>query len=193
MAKREWWWGVTCWTAHLERELIRRGNKKSTLEEFGQFPVVLKRIEGCMGEYVDKADDTDSAIDIVKKFWEKGEDKFPILAQEYIDSDSYRVLTIGKNVEQTAVKTGTSWKNTGVYSKKFEKFEIDAELQKILDKIIPANDIVFCGYDFAKKNGQWLLIEINAHPAYDFFDSEYDHIIERVLLHLKKLADHLRS
>lgn len=161
---------------------------KKELHEFGKFPVVLKRVEGCRGEFVDKADDISGAVAVINKFWEKGEDKFPILAQEFIDSDSYRVLTIAGEPIQTAVKKRSSWKATGGNANRFWKFKIDDKLQKILDKSVKTNNIVFCGYDFAKKGDDWVLIEVNSVPSYKFFDCDYENIIEKVLTHLKKIA-----
>ena len=77
---------------------------KKELEGFNHFPVVIKRIQGFHGDFVDKGDNTDEAIAVIKRFWEKGDDHFPILAQEFIDSPSYRVVTIDGEVVQTAIK-----------------------------------------------------------------------------------------
>lgn len=162
---------------------------RKELVEFGQFPVILKRVEGCRGEFVDKANTADEAIEVIKKFWTKGDDRFPVIAQEFVDSHSYRVLTIGGKVAQTAVKKSNGWKATGCESLSFAKFEIDDELKGILEKLIPATDLAFCGYDLAKKNGHWVFMEINAVPSYKFFDEEYDAIIEKVLAHLKEIVE----
>lgn len=159
---------------------------KKELKDFNQFPVVLKRIEGFRGYFVDKADNIKEAVEVIKKFWKKGENKFPILAQEFVHSHSYRVLLIDNKVIQTAIKKSDNWKATGTASCRFYKFKIDAELRRILQKLKKITDIAICGYDFAKRNGHWLLIEINAQPSYKFFDNEYDLVIEKVLRYLKK-------
>lgn len=161
---------------------------RKELVDFNQTPVILKRVEGCRGEFVDKAMTPDEALEIMKKFWTKGDDRYPIIAQEFVDSNSYRVLTIGGKVEQTALKKSTGWKATGCESLSFAKFEIDPELGDILKKLIPVTDLAFCGYDFAKQNGKWVLTEINAFPSFKFFTEEYDQMIEKVLEHLNKMA-----
>lgn len=162
---------------------------RQEIVNFNHFPVVLKRIEGCRGEFVDRANTADEAIEVIKKFWTKGEDRFPVIAQEFVDSNSYRVLTIGGKVVQTAVKKSNGWKATGCESLSFSRFEIDGELKNILDRLIPITDLAFCGYDLAKQNGRWVFMETNAFPSYKFFDEEYDPLIEKVLTHLKKLAE----
>ena len=161
---------------------------RQELKAFNKFPVVIKRVEGFHGEFVDKGNNTNEAIDIIKSFWEKGEDRFPVLAQEFIDSDSYRVMTIGDKVVQTARKKAAGWKKTGVSATRFWKFKIDNGLKKILAKLAKITDITVCGFDFAKKNGRWVVIEANAEPSLKFFDCEYDLMIEKSLRHLKKIA-----
>jgi len=161
---------------------------KEELIKFGQFPVVLKRILGFLGDFVDKADSADEAIEIMQRFWKKGENRFPILAQEFVRSYSYRVTTIGGEIVQTALKKNSNWKATGV-SSDARKFKIDDELQKLLDKLHKIIKIEICGFDFAKKDGHWILIEVNSSPGYDFFVSEFDMLVEKVLRHLKKLAE----
>ncbi len=161
---------------------------KKELEGFNHFPVVIKRIQGFHGDFVDKGDNTDEAIAVIKRFWEKGDDHFPILAQEFIDSPSYRVVTIDGEVVQTAIKKSTGWKETGVSATRFWKFKIDPKLQKILEKLKKITDIAVCGIDFAKKNDQWIVIEVNAEPSLKFFDGEYNLMIEKILKYLKKVA-----
>lgn len=178
-------------TVLLSSDLI---SARDQIKNFSKFPIILKRVQGCMGKFVDRADDADSAIEIVKKFWERGEDRFPIIAQEFVDSDSYRVLTIGGKIVQTALKKSTDWKATGMASKTFEKFEVDAKLKRIIRKITKVIDIEICGIDLAKKeNGDWILIEVNSGPAYDFFENEISFLIEKALRHLKKRAIELKN
>ncbi len=45
---------------------------KKELEGFNEWPVILKRIEGTNGEYVDKADNLKEAERIINRFWKKG-------------------------------------------------------------------------------------------------------------------------
>ncbi len=161
---------------------------KKELKAFNKFPVVIKRVQGFGGEFVDKGEDINEAVEVIKSFWEKGENRFPILAQEFVDSDSYRVMTIDNKVVQTARKKAAGWKKTGVSSTRFWKFEIDKELKEILDKLMKIIDITICGFDFAKKNGRWVVIEANAEPSLRFFDGEYNLMIEKILKYLKKVA-----
>jgi len=114
--------------------------------------VVLKRIEGCRGDFVARADNVEDAVAVIKGFWEKGEDRFPVLAQEFIDSFSYRVLTVGGKVIQTAIKKSNNWKATGGSAGSFRPFKIDKGAQKIIDKLCKITGIAVCGIDLAKKN-----------------------------------------
>lgn len=162
---------------------------RKEIVDFNHFPVIIKRIEGCRGEFVDKANTADEAVEVIKKFWTKGENRFPVLAQEFVDSSSYRVFVIGGEVVQTALKKSNRWKATGVDSASFDKFEIDSEMKAMLDKLTSVTDLTFCGFDFAKHNGQWVFIEINGNPSFDFYENEYDLMVEKVLAHLRKMAE----
>jgi len=160
------------------------------LKEFNQWPVVLKRIEGTCGEYVAKANNMNEAIRIIKKFWRKGSQRLPIIAQECVLSICYRVTTIGNKIVQTAVKHNKGWKKTGVYEKisKPEKFEIDNNLKKIIKKIIKMSKINVCGIDLLRKDKTWLVLEINTVPALDFFPKEREKLIGMILdLLVKKI------
>ena len=53
-----------------------------------------------MGEYVGKAKGMGEAEELIKKFWKKGAEKLPIIAQEFVKSPSYRVTVIGNRIEK---------------------------------------------------------------------------------------------
>ena len=155
---------------------------KKELKDFGHWPVILKRICGTMGEYVDMAKDIKQAEEIILKFWTKGNEKLPIIAQEFIESPSYRVTLIGDKVVQTALKScKNGWKATGVYGKKFGKFDVDEELKKILKKVMKMVKINICGVDLLKKDGKWTVLEVNSEPGLDFFEDEREKLIEETL------------
>jgi glutathione synthase/RimK-type ligase-like ATP-grasp enzyme len=159
---------------------------KKELKEMNCWPIILKRIEGTCGEYVDKAENLKEAEKIITKFWDKGKEKLPIIAQEMILSPSYRVTLIGGKVVQTAIKKNHGWKSTGVYEKTFDKFKIDKKLNGILKKVYKICHINICGIDLLKKDNEWVVLEINAQPAFDFFEDEREKIIGEVLNFLKK-------
>jgi len=162
---------------------------KKELKKFAHWPVILKRISGTMGEYVEQANNLEHAEYIIRKFWKKGAEKLPIIAQEMIKSPSYRVTVIGGKIVQTALKENKAgWKSTGVYEKKFKKFLIDKELKKIINKLIRISGIQICGVDLLKKNGKWVVLEINSEPAFDFFENERGKLISLTLNLLKKYA-----
>ena len=154
---------------------------KKELHEFNNWPVILKRIEGTCGEYVERARNLDEAEKIINKFWKKGSERLPIIAQEFIESPCYRVTTIGNEIVQTAVKNSKNWKKTGVYAKNIEKLKVDNSLKKIIKKVINICRINVCGIDLIKKNNQWLVLEVNSTPAFDFFESERETLIGKVL------------
>jgi RimK family alpha-L-glutamate ligase len=157
-------------------------NARRELKNFGRWPVVLKRISGTRGEYVEKAKSIGEAELIIKKFWKKGSEKLPIIAQEFIKSPSYRVTVIGNKIVQTALKRNNAgWKATGVYAKKFEPFEIDKKLERIIKKTLKILDIKICGIDLLKKEGKWVLLEVNGQPSLDFFEEERVKLTEATL------------
>ncbi len=163
---------------------------KKELEEFKEWPVILKRVEGTNGEYVDKADNLKEAEKIVNKFWKKGSNRLPIIAQEFIRSPSFRVTVVGKEVVQTAIKDSKGWKATGVYleDKNVKKFKIDKELKKIIDKINKIFRMKIYGVDLFQKNGKWLVLEINSSPGLDFFNKEEKTLVGKILDFLIKEA-----
>ncbi|MBS3079212.1 ATP-grasp domain-containing protein [Candidatus Pacearchaeota archaeon] len=154
---------------------------KRELHEFNHWPVVLKRIQGTCGEYVARAENIEQAEEIINKFWQKGSERLAIIAQEFISSPCYRVTIVGDEIVQTAIKNGRSWKKTGIYAKNIERFEIDPHLKAMIDKIIKVSKIHICGIDFVKKGDEWLVLEVNSTPAFDFFDEEREMIIGKVL------------
>lgn len=163
------------------------GFAKKELKKFGRWPVILKRIDGTMGEYVEMAKDLNQAVYIINKFWKKGSEKLPIIAQEFIHSASYRITVIGGKIVQTALKENkSSWKATGVYANHFKKFKVDKELKKIVDKIIKIVKINICGIDLLKKDGKWIVIEVNSEPDFAFFENEREKLIGLTLNFLKK-------
>jgi glutathione synthase/RimK-type ligase-like ATP-grasp enzyme len=159
---------------------------KRELKDFGSWPIILKRVEGTMGQYVDKANNLKQAEKIITSFWKNGKERLPIIAQEFMKSPSYRVTILGNKIIQTAIKECNHWKATGNYTTHFKKFEIDKELKKIIDKIIKVFDIKICGIDFFKKEGKWYVLEINSSPGLDFFENEREKLVGEVLNFFKK-------
>jgi len=163
---------------------------KKELGSFNEWPVILKRVEGTNGEYVDKADNFGEAENIINKFWKKGSNRLPIIAQEFIRSLSYRVTIIGNKIVQTAIKVSKGWKATGCYikDKNVKKFQVDKKLKKIVDKINKVFGMKIYGIDLFKKDGKWLVLEINSAPGLDFFAKEEEKLVEEILDFLKKEA-----
>ena len=159
---------------------------RQELIEFNQWPVILKRVYGERGEFVEKANNIEEAIRKMKAFWKKGNERLPIIAQEFVPSDSYRVTIIGRKIMQTATKKGNNWKKTGCHSVKFGRFKLDSNLRKIVNKLIKTSKINVCGIDLLKKQGKWLVLEINAEPSFNFFNSEQEKLIQEVFNLLKK-------
>ena len=155
---------------------------KKELTEFNHWPVILKRVRGTWGEFVARANNVDEAIAVVEGFWEKGKTRnIPIIAQEFINSFSYRVTYIGDEVVQTAIKENNNWKCTGVYAKNFKTFDIDPALKDIVQKIMKYTDIKICGIDLLKRENNWFVIESNAEPALDFFEIERSILINKIV------------
>lgn len=167
---------------------IDLANAKKELVKFNHWPIVLKRVNGERGEFVEKADNAKKAIETIKKFWRKGNERLPVIAQEFVISDSYRVTVIDGKIMQTAIKKRHGWKATGCYSDRFWHFKIDQELKKIVEKVIKATKIKICGIDLVKKDSKWLVLEVNAEPSIKMFDCEHEKLIEAILKLLRKLA-----
>lgn len=154
---------------------------KSELKEFGKWPVVLKRSEGTMGQFVDKAENVNEALKIVNRFWKKGGRESSIIAQEMIHSPSYRVTVIDGKIVQTALKENKSWKSTGVYARTFKRFEVDKKLNTLVNKITKLSGIKICGIDFLRKGDDWVVLEVNSAPGLDFYEDEMPSLIGKVL------------
>ena len=154
---------------------------KEELKNFERWPVIIKRVHGTWGEYVEKAENLNEAVRIIKKFWKKGAERLPIVAQEFIRSPSYRVTVIGDKIVQTAIKENIGWKSTGVYEKKFKKFDIVPELESIIKKVVKFSGINICGIDLLKKDNCWFVLEINSQPGLDFFINEREKLLEEIL------------
>lgn len=164
----------------------RLGGVKRELVKFNGWPVVLKKISGEQGEFVEKAENVEEALVIIAKFWEKSVDRAPIIAQEFIRSKSYRVTVIGDKIVQTTLKDGHGWKATAMYSEKLESFEMNEELEKLVKKIVNVSKMNICGIDFMKRGDEWLAVEINAEPSFELIEGDTEMIISEVLDFLKK-------
>jgi len=158
---------------------------KKQLVEFNQWPIILKRVTGEQGEFVQKAENYEEAVDIIKNFYEKGNERLPIIGQQYIKSHSYRVTVVGEKIVQTAIKKGYGWKATGMYAEKSEKFDLDEKLIALTKKLIKTCKVDVCGIDYLKKDDQWYALEINSEPSLDFFKEEKETLISEILELLK--------
>lgn len=158
---------------------------KAELKKFGRWPVILKRVYGTWGNFVEKAENLGQAEKIVKKFWKSNPERLPIIAQEFIRSPSYRVTMIDGKVVQTAIKENLGWKSTGLYAKRFKRFKPDKELKKIIQKVNKFSKIGICGIDLLKKGDSWIVLEINSEPGFDFFLNEREKLLGKVLDFLK--------
>lgn len=157
---------------------------RNELKNFNCWPVILKRVVGEQGQYVERAENADEAINIIKKFWDNDE-RIPIIAQEFIKSDAFRVTVVGGKILQGAIKNAPGWKATAVYSKKLESFPIDEKLEKLINKLMKFVKIDVCGIDFLKKDDEWVVLEVNAQPSLEFLDEETEKVVGIVLDFLK--------
>ena len=173
-------------TIILPKEINSALNK---LEKVNRWPIVLKRIYGCQGDFVDKANNLEEAEQLIKKFNSKSKSTHPIIAQNFISSPSYRVLVIDGKIVQTALKKKGFWKKTGVYTKDFKKFKVTPTLKKIINKISKVSGIRICGIDLLKKNGRWYVLELNSSPCLAFFDNEREMLVEKIMNFLVKEID----
>jgi RimK family alpha-L-glutamate ligase len=162
---------------------------KKQLKYFDKWPVVLKRIFGERGTYVDLAKTPKEAMEKIKKLWKAGNERAPIIAQEYIKSNSYRITFIGNKIVQTAIKKSNGWKCTGCYAENFGKFKIYPKLEKTIQKLIRITHIQVGGIDLLKKGNAWKLLEINSEPSFDFFECENEKIVEELFIFLEKEAE----
>lgn len=159
---------------------------KANLIRFGKWPVVLKKVYGTWGEFVEKADNIDEAVVILKAFRQKGGETIPVIAQEFVKSYSYRVTTIGGKIVQTAVKKSPNWKCTGIYARNCQKFRVDDRLRGMIEKLVRITGINVCGVDLLKRGDDWLVIEVNTVPGLDFINGEIGMLIGKMLAFIKK-------
>lgn len=161
---------------------------RAELKEFGQWPVVLKRIYGMEGKFVEKADNLAEALAILKSIWAKDIDKLPFVAQEYVKSYAYRVTMIGGKIVQAIIKKSRHWKCTGVYSGDCEKFRVDKKLRALLGKVYRATRINICGVDLLKRGKEWVVLEVNTEPGLVFIRAEYEKMIGHIFDFILKMA-----
>lgn len=155
---------------------------KKQIKDFNHWPIILKRIEGTCGEFVEKANSLSEAENIMKKFWKKGSEKIPIIAQEFIYSNKcYRVLTIDGETVQSVIKENKNWKQTGVFEKRCKRFKVDKDLKEIIKNIRKITKINICGIDLIKKQNEWIVLEVNTVPALDFILADREKIIGKIL------------
>ena len=166
---------------------------REELKDFNQWPVILKRVNGEQGEFVQKANDLKEALKLIKNFWDKGIERLPIIAQEFIHSPSYRVTLIGNKIVQAAAKKSHGWKSTAVYAEKVDHFKPDKELENLATKITKVCKIHICGLDFMRRGNDWLVIDINAEPSFEFFEEEHEEIVSKVLDFLKEEAQKIKE
>lgn len=151
------------------------------LQSFDEWPVILKKIYGCQGTFVSKAENIEQAEEILKRFNKSANTTWPTIAQRFVPSPSYRVLTIDKKIVQTAIKDKGSWKKTGVYTKTFKKIKMTKSLYRVVKKIIKNSEIRVCGIDLLKRNGRWYILELNGQPCLGFFEEERKMLINKIL------------
>ncbi len=125
----KWMFFLKCQKHHLSvpKTILLSGNfhsAKKEMDNFGSRPLVLKRVQGERGDFVSRANNSREGIEIIKTFWKKGNEKLPVIAQEFIDSPCYRVTLVGDKIVQTAVKLGRGWKKTGAYAEDFDRFKV---------------------------------------------------------------------
>jgi glutathione synthase/RimK-type ligase-like ATP-grasp enzyme len=161
---------------------------KKELLEFNRWPVVLKRLDCSEGRFVEKAENINEALKIVKRYWKQSYERLPIIAQEFIKSYSYRVLIIDGKIVQTETKKGTGWKLTGVYIKRFYKFKIDKEIKQISKKLSEITKIKILGIDLVKRDKRWYVIDANSEPCFSDFESDLDMLVSKTITLLKKEA-----
>jgi glutathione synthase/RimK-type ligase-like ATP-grasp enzyme len=162
---------------------------KSELVKFNQWPVILKRVYGERGDFVRKADNLNQAIKEYKDLAYLGKDIYPVLAQEFVLSDSYRVTMIDGKIVQTAIKRRHhGWKATGCHDVRFSHFHIPPSLANLSHKIAKICGIEILGIDYAKTDKGWLLIEVNSDPSLKFFNTEHKEMVEKSLHGLCHLA-----
>lgn len=159
---------------------------KKELIAFNSWPAIMKRVQGNNGEYVNMAKNTKQAEKVIKKFWKRGSERLPIIAQEFVSSPSYRVTVVGNKIVQTAIKKGTGWKKTGNHSNHIEKFEVDKKLKNLVQRTVKIFNLSVCGIDLLKRGDDWLVLEINAQPGLDFFIHDRKRLISEILDFLKK-------
>jgi RimK family alpha-L-glutamate ligase len=189
----KWMFFVECKKNHIptpETILLSEKMKIASQEvkKFSRWPLILKRVSGTCGEYVGRADNFEEVKKVIEKFWKKGSEKLPIIAQEFIHSPTYRVTVIGDEIVQTILKKNSNWKATGVYAKRVRRFKVDKDLKSLIKKILKVTKIKISGIDLLKKDNKWLVLEINAQPAFSFVETEKEKLIKKVFKFLIKEA-----
>ncbi len=166
-------------------------NSIKYLEEFKDFPLILKADVGRKGQNNFLIESRDELRDILSK---NKETKFVL--QPYVENDGdYRFLLMGSEVrlafKRSGDKTKTHLNNTssGASVEKVELDEVPKEVVSLVKRAAAVDKLSVAGVDLIedKKSGKWMVLEVNISPQLitgEFADEKmkaYAEMIEELL------------
>ena len=134
--------------------------KIATYSDIHKYPVVLKTIDGHGGQQVELVHTETDATTLIHSFSEN-----TIIAQQYIETNAtdVRVFMLGEEVLGAVKRTGPkdSFKSNFTLGGTVEKYTLDAQQTKQVEKIANALKSDYIGIDFLLlPDGSWLFNEI---------------------------------
>ncbi|MFJ7826942.1 RimK family alpha-L-glutamate ligase [Psychrobacillus sp. NPDC096623] len=134
--------------------------KIATVAEIHEYPVVLKTIDGHGGQQVELVHTDEEATTFLNTFSEN-----TIIAQQYIETNAtdVRVFMLGEEVIGAVKRTGPtdSFKSNFTLGGTVEKYTLDAQQTKEVEKIAKALKSDYIGIDFLLLPDEtWLFNEI---------------------------------
>jgi RimK family alpha-L-glutamate ligase len=137
------------------------------------FPLVIKKSEGGMGQFVWKAGNAAELKSFLKN---KRNESF--VYQPFLKNDGdYRVLVVnGKSLGIMKRKArGKEWKNNFALGGSIEKYQ-DKKMETFAEKTCRKMGLEYAGVDIFKIKGKYLIVEINVFACFEGFEKIYPEI-----------------
>ncbi len=159
-------------TIHLGDNKVEKVEKVLGGDGF-KYPIVIKKSRGGMGAGVFKIDN----ISELKNFL-KDKRNWNLIYQPFVKNNcDYRVLVCGGKslgiMKRTATKN--TWKNNFALGGLVEKYS-DAKMEKFAEDVCRKIGFDLAGVDIIKDGRRYFVIEVNAFPCFEGFESVYPEI-----------------
>lgn len=159
-------------TIHLSDNKLKKAEKALKNAGF-EYPVVIKKSRGGMGLGVFKVDN----ISELESFL-KDKRNWNLIYQPYIENNcDFRVFVCGgKSLGvMKRVATKGTWKNNFALGGSVDRY-MDTEMEKFAEDVCKKIGFNLAGVDVIKSDGKYIILEVNAFPCFEGFESVYPEV-----------------